>query len=90
MNSRDITREQATTMLETVEPMLTFTNRLLARLKERGFSHTDPLHVAAERAHDGIHHLWVLLHYASCGVAGQCASMPPRPPEPPNSGEKPQ
>jgi hypothetical protein len=40
-----------------------------ARLKERGFSHTDPLHVAAERAHDGIHLLWVIYSsLASLGV----------------------
>jgi hypothetical protein len=67
MDERDITAEQARAMAAKVSAMLRYLSALKRRLDERHFPPQDRFRKDVERAYDGVHRLWVSLHYMGCG-----------------------
>jgi hypothetical protein len=66
MDERDITAEQARVMAAKVSAMLRYLTALNRRLDERHFPPKDRFRKDVERAYDGVHRLWVTMHYMSC------------------------
>jgi hypothetical protein len=66
VTSDDLTRELAERLGKIVGRDLRFLGKLLTRLQALGFPPSDPMVLAATRAHSGMHALNVHVHYASC------------------------
>jgi hypothetical protein len=79
MDVSQLSREQAKKILAAVEPMMQYTERLTRRMQAVRWKTTDPIYVHAHRAHDALHALRILTHYAACGLseAGK-SSEPPK------------
>jgi hypothetical protein len=82
MDASKLTPEQARKILATVESMMDYTGRLTRRMQAVGWKPSDSMYVHALRAHDALHALRMLTHYAVCGL-----SQAGRPGEPPNKVE---
>ena len=61
-----LTTSQARHLYDRVHPILSFLNRLKARLDERGFDPRSTLYVAAVKASDAMQSLSVEVYYESC------------------------
>jgi hypothetical protein len=83
MQSSDLTKAQVEQLQETVGRALGFLNRLVARMDACGFLPADPLRQGAKHAQDGVHHLWIMLHYAHYGVTHPCSRQGASSPETP-------
>ena len=66
MTSRDLSREQAAQIGETVKRHLRYANRLMKRMDQVGFEPTDPLCRAVLEAQAALQAVCVHTHYASC------------------------
>lgn len=66
MDADDLTREQARFLWERTGRMRPFIDRLVERMFRRGFPKNDRLYRNAVQVSDGLHSLWVHLHYLSC------------------------
>ena len=65
LERKRLTREQARELGERLRPMLVFLLRFRDRLKYTGFEPDGELYRVADKAHDAVHHLSVVLHYES-------------------------
>jgi hypothetical protein len=74
MQSDDLTKNQARALKHKLQPMLTYLNRLLRRMRYKGFLESDPLLRKVVEATNAVHALHVESHYLACGdVTGQRA-----------------
>lgn len=66
MGSRDLTIEQAERLREAVGQRMLYVGAVRDRMIRLGFPDDDPLLRAAHQAYNGLHHLHMAAHYASC------------------------
>lgn len=66
VTSKDLKSDQAEKLMAVVGRQLDFLSRLQKRMQTCRFPHNDPLVIAAFKAHDGVQHLYMAAHYASC------------------------
>lgn len=67
MRSDDLTKEQARTLKNNLQPMLGYLNRLKQRMRRKGFPPDDRLLAAVCRVEDALYALHVETHYLVCG-----------------------
>jgi hypothetical protein len=79
-----LTRDQARALCDALQPMGGYLCRLVERMDRTNLSLRDPkLYQLVRAAEDAMHHLWVELHYQSCGhgVGRPPAPVTGRPPD---------
>ena len=64
MTSRDLTRQQLTTVKQSLEPTLRYLNKLLRRMQHRYFPNDDPVWIATLEAQRAMQKLLNELHRA--------------------------
>jgi len=66
VDSNKLTTVQVRLLSEGLFPRVNYLYRLKTRMEKTGFVPGDPLDLPVCRAHEGIHRLWVEVHYLSC------------------------
>lgn len=67
MDSSQLTTEQAAALRDKIGDLREYVLRLKKRIDENGFPQDDKLRRLVAKAEDALQHLWVELHYMSCG-----------------------
>jgi hypothetical protein len=83
MDSKALTREQATKMAESVGRQLSYLRRLLKRMEQQHFPMTDRLYVDTTVAHNAVYALRVNLLYLCCDPGTTMDHERPRTTSPP-------
>ena len=85
MKTPRLTASQAAAFNEHIRPMLRFLFRCRKRLDDRGFDPKCTLYQTVNKAYDSIQHLFIELHYESCGHG---TGRPPTDDSPPSESSE--